>query len=161
MSNTPDLVDQVLISLRRIIRAIELHSKNLVHEYGVTGPQAIVLKRIIHFGTISTGMLARDINLSQATVTSILDRLEKQKYIERSHSQDDKRKVLVQATPSAIEMFKNAPPLLQEEFIQTFSQLEQWEQTQILSSLQRLATMMDAKKINASPVLSAGEITTD
>jgi DNA-binding MarR family transcriptional regulator len=147
-------VDDVLMALRRIIRAIELHSKKLVQEYGVTGPQAVVLKRIIEYDTIPTGILARDVNLSQATVTSILDRLERQNYIQRIPSLDDKRKILVRATPLAIKNFENAPPLLQEEFISAYLQLESWEQNQILATLQRIGTMMDAKEINAAPLLA-------
>ncbi|MFH1303059.1 MAG: MarR family transcriptional regulator, partial [Planctomycetota bacterium] len=33
------------------------------------------------------------------------------------------------------------------------------EQTQMLSTLQRIASMMDAEDLDASPVLSAGEVT--
>ena len=154
MPEKADMVDEVLISLKRIIRAIDLHSKKLVAKYGITGPQALVLKRIIHYKKVPSGILARDVNLSHATVTSILDRLEKQNYIVRIPSLDDKRKVLIEPTDQAIKIFKNAPPLLQEEFISAFHKLDSWEQTQMLSTLQRIGTMMDAKNISASPLLA-------
>ena len=149
-----DMVDEVLVSLKRIIRAIDLHSKKLVANYGITGPQALVLKRIIQYKKVPSGILARDVNLSHATVTSILDRLEKQHYITRSASQDDKRKVLIEPTEQAIKIFKNAPPLLQEEFISAFNKLDDWEQTLMISTLQRIGAMMDAKNISAPPLLA-------
>jgi len=34
-----------------------------------------------------------------------------------------------------------------EDFTQKFNQLEDWEQTLILSSIQKIASMMEAKKI--------------
>lgn len=154
MSEKRDRVDEVLISLKRIIRAIDLHSKKLVVEYGITGPQALVLKRIIEYKKVPSGILARDVNLSHATVTSILDRLEKHHYITRTPSQDDKRKVWIAPTDKAIKIFKSAPPLLQEEFIAAFNKLEHWEQTQMISTLQRIGTMMDAKNISAPPLLA-------
>lgn len=157
MLEKTDKVDEVLISLKRIIRAIDLHSKKLVAQYGITGPQALVLKRIIYYKKVPSGILARDVNLSHATVTSILDRLEKHHYIVRIPSLDDKRKVLIEPTERAIAIFKNAPPLLQEEFISAFHKLDSWEQTQMLSTLQRIGAMMDAKNISASPLLEAGE----
>lgn len=153
MLEKTDMVDEVLISLKRIIRAIDLHSKQLVNKYGITGPQALVLKRIIYYKKVPSGILARDVNLSHATVTSILDRLEKHHYIIRIPALDDKRKVLIEATDDAIKIFKNAPPLLQEEFISAFHKLEPWEQTLMLSTLQRIGTMMDAKNIPVSPLL--------
>lgn len=157
MLEKTDMVDEVLVSLKRIIRAIDLHSKKLVAQYGITGPQALVLKRIIQYGKVPSGILARDVNLSHATVTSILDRLEKHCYIARIPSLDDKRKVLIEPTEQAIQIFKNAPPLLQEEFISAFNKMDGWEQTLMISTLQRIGSMMDAKNISASPLLETAE----
>ena len=39
-----------------------------------------------------------------------------------------------------------------------FSRLQDWEQSKILSSLQRVAAMMNAGDIDASPVLDLGAI---
>ncbi len=154
MLEKTDIVDEVLFALKRIIRAIDLHSKKLVAEYGITVPQALVLKRIIHYKQTVSSILAKDVNLSHATVTSILDRLENHHYIIRTPSLDDKRKILIEATEQAVNIFKNAPPLLQEEFITAFRQLELWEQTLMLSTLQRIGVMMNAKNLSASLLLA-------
>ena len=47
----------------------------------------------------------------------------------------------------------DAPQPLQEHFIQKFCELEAWEQSLLLSSMQRIALMMDATEIDAAPVL--------
>jgi hypothetical protein len=52
----------------------------------------------------------------------------------------------------------NAPRPLQESFIRQFQDLQEWEQTMILSSLERVAYMMDAQHIDASPVLDVGAL---
>ena len=36
--------------------------------------------------------------------------------------------------------------------------LEDWERTQLLASLQRLASMMDAESIDAAPLLETGKL---
>ncbi len=41
-----DLSDSVLSTLRQIIRAIDLQSRQLAKKYGLTGPQLIILKEI-------------------------------------------------------------------------------------------------------------------
>lgn len=146
--------DEVLISLRRIIRAIDLHSKHLVKKYGLTGPQLLLLKEIHRLGQIPVSVLARNINLTHATVTSILDRLEAQGYIDRLRDTEDKRKVFINITPLAQAVIDKMPSLLQEDFITKFQKIEEWEQTQILATLQRIASMMNANHIDASPLLS-------
>lgn len=153
-----DLIQEVLVALRRVIRATDLQSKHLVKTASLTAPQLMILQTLRDKGAVPIGELADGISLSQATVTSILDRLEKKGYIARERSQQDKRKVLAQITASGLDKLKTAPTLLQESFIKQFSNLQEWEQTMIISALQRVARMMDAHDIDASPFLDVGAL---
>jgi DNA-binding MarR family transcriptional regulator len=151
-----DKIDNVLIALRRVIRATDLHSKQLVKISGLTTPQILLLQSIRDQGEVSVGELANNISLSQATVTSILDRLEKRGFIYRERSEQDRRKVHTYLTGTGEAALKKAPKLLQESFIRQFRDLHDWEQTMIISSLERIAQMMGAEHIDASPVLDTG-----
>jgi len=148
-----NITDDVLIALRRIIRATDLHSKHLFKSSGLTMAQVLLMRSIRNKPGVPIGDLANDVQLSQATVTTILDRLEKRKLIFRERSTGDKRKVFISLTDSGLDLVINSPVLLQEHFIYNFSKLNEWEQTLILSSLQRVAQMMDAESIDASPIL--------
>jgi DNA-binding MarR family transcriptional regulator len=149
-------IEEVLVALRRVIRATDLHSKHLAKTTGLTAPQILLLQTIRDKGELTIGELATDVSLSQATVTSILDRLEKRDLIYRERSKTDKRKVHAHLTDRAMEVLKSAPIPLQAQFTRQFGDLQEWEQTMIISSLQRIAQMMDAEHIDASPVLDIG-----
>lgn len=149
-------IEEVLVALRRVIRATDLHSKHLAKTTGLTAPQILLLQSIRNKGQVTIGELASDVSLSQATVTTILDRLEKRQLVFRERSTEDKRKVHAYLTDAAVDVLKDAPIPLQEQFTKQFSNLEEWEQTMIISSLQRVARMMDAQHIDASPVLDVG-----
>ena len=153
-----DSLHQVLISLRRVIRATDLHSKQLVKTTGLTAPQLLLLQAIRDNSDVTIGEVAKKISLSQATVTTILDRLEKRELVKRVRSTTDKRRVHVYLTDTADEILQDAPAPLQEQFSAQFNDLELWEQTMIISSLQRIAQMMDAEDIDASPVLDVGAL---
>ena len=146
-------IDEVLISLRRVTRAIDLHSKHLMKTAGLTAPQMLILQTLRDQGDAIISDVANHINLSQATVTSILDRLEKRGLVMRERSQQDKRKVYACLTDAGSELIRNAPMPLQDYFIRQFSDLQDWEQTHIISALQRVAHMMDAQHIDAAPLL--------
>ena len=161
MTNDFDICDEVLISLRRVIRAVDIHSRSLINSHGLTGPQTLILKEISKAQVLTAGEIAKRVTLSQATVTDILNRLEKRNLISKNRSDGDRRKVLISATPKAIELLQKSPPLLQERFILRFKNLHDWEQSQLLSSLQRIAELMDAEDIDAAPVLSSGAVTTN
>ena len=114
------------------------------------------MQTIRNKGEVTIGELASEISLSQATVTTILDRLEKRDLVFRVRSKEDKRKVHAYLTDQAVETLKEAPIPLQDHFAREFSGLKVWEQTMIIASLQRIAHMMDAQDIDASPVLDVG-----
>ena len=146
------------MALRRIIRAIDLHSRLLVQQHGITGPQLIVLREIAATGSISAGDLAKRVSLSKGTVSGILERLEKRGLVVRQRSSDDRRQVHIQATDQGIAMLGSAPSPLQDQFVRKFSKLQDWEQSLILSSVQRIVCMMEAEDIDASAVLTTGPI---
>lgn len=150
--------EELLIALRKIIRAIDLRSKQLSKEFGITGPQLMVLQAIAkHPGTM-VREIADSVNLSAATITSILDRLESRELVQRIRSTQDKRRVGVYLSESGQSTVNKAPLPLQEQFTRQFNTLELWEQSQMISTMQRLARMMDADDIDAAPVLTVDTI---
>lgn len=146
-------MDEVLVALRRVIRATDLHSRHLAKTTGLTSPQILLLQTIRDQGQVTIGELATDISLSQATVTSILDRLEKRELVYRERSRTDKRKVHAHLTVAGIEVLKHVPLPLQEHFTREFGALQEWEQAMMIASLQRLAGMMDKGQLKESQVL--------
>jgi len=144
---------ELLIALRKVIRAIDLHSKHLSKTSGLTSPQLLILLEIDKIPAINSSQIAKNVNLSAATVTSILDRLENKELVSRVRDSQDKRKVSLYLTENGKAILLNAPQALQENFINSFSNLAEWEQSQLLSSTERLADMMNANELDAAPLL--------
>ena len=158
MATTDLLEDEIVSALRRIVRAIELHSRRLIEECGLTGPQIVVLREAGRLGGASIGALARAVSLGQPTVSGILDRLEAQGLVRRKRSKQDRRAVFVSVTPKGARILAKTPSLLQDRFRSELAKLEPWERTQILALLQRLAAMMDAEALDAAPMLETGTL---
>ncbi|WP_462321042.1 MarR family winged helix-turn-helix transcriptional regulator [Halochromatium sp.] len=161
MTTAETRCEDVLVALRRVIRAVGLHSRQLERSHGLTAPQALVLKAIIGLDEASVGTVAKRVSLSQATVTDILNRLESRELVLRARSREDRRRVMVRATDKAVAIMSRSPPLLQEAFVQRFQALEEWEQSLLISSLQRITTLMGVEQLDASPVLVAGPVAAD
>ncbi len=153
-----EMIDDVLVALRRIIRATDLHSRYLAKTTGLTAPQLLLMQAVRAGDKVTIGQLANEINLSQATVTNILDRLEGRELVYRERADDDKRKVRVHLTDNGSAVIAAAPIPLQQQFVSQFDSLQDWEKSMILCSLQRVARMMDAGDFDASPVLDIGEL---
>lgn len=158
MTTNLSIEDQVIVALRRITRAIDLHSKGLVNEVGLTAPQLATLLAVQRLHPINVSALAKSVHLSQATMTGILNRLEKRGLVQRARSGTDRRSVAIELTSDGDELLQGAPSLLQDRFRCELLTLHEWEQTQMLATLQRIASMMDAEDIDASPVLTTGDV---
>ena len=151
-------IEKVLKSIRQVIRATDLHSRHVTRVAGLTSSQLILLKVVRDQKLATISELANTISLSQATLTSILDRLEAADYVHRERSTNDKRKVQVRITDAGRAALNRAPEPLQDTFIRQFSALKNWERSMILASLERVADMMDAGNIDASPLLDVGPL---
>lgn len=150
--------EEILVALRQIIRAIDIHSRKLSKESGLTGPQLLLMQAIQDMGDITMRNLAQTTNMSQATATTIIDRLEQKQLVRRERSQTDKRKVYAVLTDEGVAKLKTAPRPLQESFINQFQALEAWEQNLLLSSLQRVSAMMNASDLDVAPLLQVGSL---
>ncbi len=150
------LEDEIIVALRRISRAIDLHSRLLLQRHGLTAPQLAALRAVNRLQPVTLGVVARAVHLSQATVTGIISRLEKRGLIARTRDERDRRTVRVEITPAGGALIRSAPSLLQERFRQELADLQEWERTMILANLQRIASMMAADRIEAAAVFHSG-----
>lgn len=148
------LTESMLVAIRQVIRAIDLHSRQLAQSHDLTGPQALILRELAAHGELSPGELARRISLSQATVTDIVKRLEGRSLLTRTQDRDDRRRVLIRLTTAGSRLQSRSPPLLQDTFSKRFAKLAPWEQHMLLAAMQRIAAMMDAETLEAAPVLT-------
>lgn len=150
---------EILRALRRILRAVDLHGRRLAQHHGLTGPQLICLREIRRNGPLNPGQLARSVSLSPATVTGILDRLEGRALVSRRRRNRDKRQVLVQLTDQGTELLSRVAPPLQERFVERLAQLDPADRERIAASLEQVVALMDAKEIDAAPLLASGAAT--
>jgi DNA-binding MarR family transcriptional regulator len=150
---SPSDAQDVLVALRRIIRATDMHSKQVLKISGLTVPQVIVLQSVHDLGEVTTGEISKRVSLSQATVTSILDRLEARGLIERYRSNADRRVVHSRLTKEGRALLRKAPPLLHERFVDAFDGLSPAKRDRIVATLREVAEMMGAEHLDAAPLL--------
>ncbi|SIS94792.1 MarR family winged helix-turn-helix transcriptional regulator [Neptunomonas antarctica] len=151
-------IHDVLVLLRQIIRATDIQEKHISRSTGLTLPQLMVMQTLRIHSSLTTGELAKEMGLAQATVTSILDRLEKKEMIGRERGKEDKRKMWVYLTDAGLELMKAAPTTQQDLFVRRFDDMQSWEQSTVLASLERIAYMLDAQHIDAAPLLGIGQL---
>ncbi|WP_367716140.1 MarR family winged helix-turn-helix transcriptional regulator [Nitratireductor sp. GISD-1A_MAKvit] len=129
-------------SIRRIVRANDVQSRALAKQIGLTSPQLIVLKAIAALGEVTTTALSAHVDLSAATVVTILDNLENRALIRRYRSRNDRRVVHALLTPEGEALISDAPGPMGAIFAQRFSRLDQSHREELISAISTIADMM-------------------
>jgi DNA-binding MarR family transcriptional regulator len=152
----PDPCHAVLVALRRISHAADLHSKRLAKATGLSVAQFVVLQTVRDGGLLTAGQIARAVSLSQGTITLILDRLEERGLVARQRSTRDRRVIHLQLTEAGAAALRQTPPLLRERFIARFRALPAAEQQRLVAALDQVAAMMGEDEPDAlAPELAA------
>jgi len=151
-----ELETEILRSLRRILRAVDLHGRGMSRRYGLTGAQVICLREIQRQGDVNPGALAREMSLKPPTMTGILDRLESRGLVSRRRRDRDKRQVLVTLTERGEATLAQAPPPLQEKFTERLARLPATRRESIAAALDEVVALLEAENIDAAPLLAHG-----
>jgi DNA-binding MarR family transcriptional regulator len=145
------LDDEIIVAIRRISQAVESYSRYLWQEYGLTAPQLGALRELEKSPLATPGHLADKLHVSPQTVAGILKRLEQRGLITRARDENDRRSFSLQLTAEGRRLSDEAPSLLRDQFRTELNRLQLWEATQILATLQRVATMMSAEDVEDDP----------
>lgn len=152
----PNLDDEIIVSIRRISQAVESYSRYLWQEYGLTSPQLGALRELEKSPLATPGHLAEKLHVSPQTIAGILKRLEQRGLITRARDENDRRSFSLQLSEEGKRLSSEAPSLLRDQFRNELGRLQPWEATQILATLQRVATMMAAEEIDNVPFFGNG-----
>jgi len=147
---------EILIRVRKIVRSINLESKKIQKEYGVSIPQVLCLNFLRESpGYQSTqGDIRKFLNLNSSTASGIIHRLEKKGYLARLPKSGDRRVVKIALTAAGQELLTGIPPLLHEQLSRKLQGLEDGELKKLEEGLDTLVRLMNLQELEASPLLT-------
>lgn len=143
-------ISEIMQSLRRIFRAIQDYYRDVMDNYGITGPQLWALKTISQNESLSLSALSQKMYLHPSTITGVVDRLEKKGFVTRNRDQADRRVVYVALTARGKHLSGKAPNPIQGKMVFGLKKLERDELSRICGSVQRLVEIMEAQNVRAT-----------
>lgn len=143
-------VAEIMQSLRRIFKAVQLYSEAVLKEFGVTGPQLWVLRTIYAEGRLSMGELSQRMYLHMSTVSGVVDRLEEKGFVERARGSRDRRVVTINLTRAGRRLVLTSPEAAQGQLLHGLETLSLPEVSSIRSSLEKVVRMMEIQDTEAT-----------
>jgi DNA-binding MarR family transcriptional regulator len=143
-------ITDIMQSLRRMFKAIQAYSEDVLKEFGITGPQLWALRTIYTHGQLSMGALSRNMYLQMSTVSGVVDRLERRGYVERVREAPDRRVVKINLTAAGKRLVQRGPEAAQGKLLHGLESLSQEDVLVIRSSLERVVRLMEIRDIKAT-----------
>ncbi|MEM9738836.1 MAG: MarR family transcriptional regulator [Pseudomonadota bacterium] len=150
--------DDALVAIRQIQRRIEMDTRKLAQAVGLTPSQLLVLQILNERGETSIGDIVKSTQLSNATITGLVDKMVARDLVSRRRWEQDRRRVWLSMRPLGKQALEDAPHFLQETFKQRFDAAEDWEQAMLVAALERVTRFLDAENLDAAPLLAAGAV---
>jgi DNA-binding MarR family transcriptional regulator len=141
---------EIIFSIRRLIQASELYTKELNKKYSVSTAQLNCLLTLHENGPLSPSQIAKHIMVNSSTVTGIIDRLEKKDFVKRLRISPDRRVITIELTEAGKKLAEHAPPPIQQKIINGLKKLSQSEIDRIAFALTKLTSMLDVEDLEVT-----------
>ncbi|MEZ4368011.1 MAG: MarR family transcriptional regulator [Kofleriaceae bacterium] len=156
------IAQDILRTIRQVVRQISIHSKQLQRDVGLSVPQLLCLQAIadgpVAAGTGAAGVTLGDVSdrvqLGAPTVSRIIDRLIAANLVARERGTDDRRKVQITLTEAGQARVAALPTPLQTSFLERLARLGDDERRHLRDALAKVAELMSASELDAAPLLS-------
>jgi len=135
MESVNDIAREISILVPKMMRNVKAEFFTRVD---FTTSQFIIMVSLHERKSVSSGKLAREHNLSNPTITGIVDRLTKQGYVRRLSDVKDRRKVLVSLTIRGKETVKKFQKLIQQRWKDILRHLTKKEQQTSINVFRKL-----------------------
>ena len=139
--------DCICFQLGKTVRQVSKTYRKEITSYKLTHGQFFMMVAIMEEEGLLPSELADKTSQDRATITGLLDRLEKDRWIERQSNKNDRRSLRIFLTPHARNKREEILKLFQEtnqKFINCFTQ-EEWDQMQ--NYLNRLDQFNESEQV--------------
>ena len=146
----------IIVKIRQIVRSVNLESKKIQKEYGVSIPQILCLSYLEGSDNYQATHkeITKYLNLNSSTASGIIYRLERKGFVARLPKGNDKRLSFIVLTMKGQELLSRVPPLMQDKISIKMEKLSTEKKEEIHNALDTLVRLLDIQDVDASPFLT-------
>lgn len=128
--------------IRQVAVIITHRGRRQLENYSVTPPQFSALLVLIKNGEITMGELCQKLFLACSTVTDLIDRMEKNGFVERFKDEKDRRVSRLRVLPAGFSVYEEVLKARQAYVSSMLEKLSPEEHQQIVTALEKLHSVM-------------------
>jgi len=147
---------EILVKLRKIVRSINLESKRIEKQHGISIPQLLCLQFLSEQpdGRAKGAAIKSYMHLNASTISGIIKRLETKELTSRRQDEKDRRITWISLTAKGKDLIIHSPVTLQQKLTVKLDRLSLDEMSELGRNIDLLIDIMDAENIDAAPLIT-------
>lgn len=147
----------ILIRIRQIVRSVNVESKRLEKEYGISIPQLLALNFLRQQSDFraSHKQLKDFLQLNASTVTGIITRLESKGLVARLPRHEDRRVGYVTITARGSSLLETMPEPMHERIAHRLNELDERELVKLQAAFDTITHFLNIDADDSAPIVAA------
>ncbi|QMV20390.1 MarR family transcriptional regulator [Granulicella sp. 5B5] len=136
------------VVLARAYRSMQTFVEHSIAALGIGLSDFMILEALLHKGPMTMSALCNAVLITNASMTSAIDRLEEKHYVERTASKEDRRIRLAQLTPEGATLIKRLFPRHLKDLDEVMKDIPAAERAELRRGLKTIGLAAQAASRN-------------
>ena len=136
-------IEEMLTAIKRIVSLIKQNFERDFKKMHVTQSQFLVMRVLNRYGDMKISDISRELDLSNSTVSGIIDRLVEKKIVKRKRSEEDRRIVMISLAEEYRQPVKKQLNALAHKMRRTLSTTTEEDLDSIMQGLEKLEKILE------------------
>ncbi|MFK7806735.1 MAG: MarR family winged helix-turn-helix transcriptional regulator [Saprospiraceae bacterium] len=147
----------ILIQIRHIVRSVNLESKRIEKEYGISIPQLLCMNFLNDKENFQASHkeIKDFLKLNASTVTGIISRLESKGFVARLPKRNDKRIGMIAITSKGVDLLKQTPEPLHQQLSSKLKTLSPEALQKVQDSFETIIDFLEIENVDLAPIIIA------
>lgn len=139
-------IQEMLTLVKRIMSVVKQNFESDFKKMGVTQSQILVMRVLNHYGDMKVSDISKELDLSNSTVSGIIDRLVEKKIVQRKRSEEDRRIVMISLADEYRQPVKKGLNAFAQKMRKALSTMTEEDVESIIRGLEKLEKILQASQ---------------
>ncbi len=148
LPNWDKYVEQIEFLLRMVSNVVRHRGREILVNFDITPPQFTALQVLMRHGRLTMGELGDLMYLASSTLTDLVDRMEKNRYVERERDEKDRRVIRLRVTRAGEEVYNAVMAKRREYLSGVLERMSPAEIMRLDEALQQIYNIMAQEEVS-------------
>lgn len=146
MRSTSTAIDRYTVEIESLLHTVgsltKRQQREIMTNMDITPPQADALLALQEYGALAMGELCQKLGTACSTATDLIDRMERNGFVERVRDTNDRRVIRLKITDKGTEVIERVVEASRAHLTEQLQEMDLADKERLIQSLEQLQFML-------------------